>query len=137
MKKCDIFKVLISVYLDNEAKEDEKEKLKVHLNECEECNKEFKELKITKDFFNFYEKNKPSVYFTERVLNSIKKEKRMNIFRIGFAFAVFAILITGIYLRRAKKVLYNSTGGDIISYLLDYQDDSINEEILSIYYGRI
>jgi len=112
--KCSRIKKKISVYLDGEMPEQEREVISQHLQQCEECRRELTALSAVRDAINTIDGMEAPPYFVTRLLQHIREQARPVPFfqRIrglavtaATAVAVVASLFIG---NQAGKTLYRS-----------------------------
>lgn len=74
MNKCDRFRELISLYIDDMLDEKEKLELEEHLQGCEDCKNELEEIKQLVNSCREMEVKEPPEYLTPLIMNSVRKD---------------------------------------------------------------
>ncbi len=93
---CNKYSDLISLYVDNELEEG-KEELLAHLEECEECKKEYEELLELKNKLSTLVKESDRS-LSDEVMRKINKKKTPFIFRhIGVAASLVVIALLAVF----------------------------------------
>ena len=104
---CNKYSELISLCIDNELKEEKKKELLNHLEECDECKKEYDELlELRKELSSFVKESDRSI--SDEVMKKIKKTP--FIFRhIGLAASLVFIVLLAVFTMSEKDVPANNT----------------------------
>ena len=94
---------LISSYIDNELQEEEKKELLNHLEECDECKKEYEELlELRKELSSFVKESDRSL--SDEVMKKINKKKTPFIFRhIGLVASLVFIVVLAVFTMGEKN----------------------------------
>ncbi len=107
MKCQDMYK-LINLYIDNMLDEDGQKELEAHIEECEKCRTDFKELEATKKLLGSLPDEDTPPGFEKRLHNRLvevklessgnnKKYTSRGILAIATALVVFVVLKIGLY----------------------------------------
>ncbi|MDX8047743.1 anti-sigma factor [Gracilibacillus sp. S3-1-1] len=99
--KCDKEMIqLMHEYLDGDISKEDDQRLRSHLQACEDCQKHFQELKRTVTLITPNLELKPSINFTTNVMASLPKEKKrmsakrwMKLHPMLTAAAIFFVLM--------------------------------------------
>ena len=115
--RCAKVKRKITAYLDGEMSTVEKDVFMLHINKCESCRKELKNMEYVTSLLNPVPQGQPSPGFYYKIQHAVKSKPAGNIYSIfnlpragvwSGAFALLAVLILGGYL-----------GGYIVNYKND------------------
>ncbi len=141
---CKKFRILLSVYLDQEITKDEEKKLLEHLKTCPDCARELEYLKEIKKVLLLKERKEPQEFFETRLLARIKNKGKQLIWQAYFpvfkksilVVLIFFLLIVGLV--NYKKFFYHRPTEIISDLLIDTQlEENFEEELLEIYYGPL
>lgn len=96
--KCPKVRKKLSAFLDNELKEEQRERIREHLKNCPSCVRELKELSLTWEFVKKLEGVESSPYLWNNLLKKISQPIfiRKRTFHILAPVAATVILIGGI-----------------------------------------
>lgn len=139
---CKKFRILLSVYLDQEITQDEEKKLLEHLKTCPDCARELEYLKQMKRIFLLKEKKEPKEFFETRLFARIRNKGKQLVWQAYFpvfkksisVILIFFLLILGWV--NYKKFFYHRPTEIISDLLIDTQlEENFEEELLEIYYG--
>ncbi len=141
---CNKFKILLSVYIDGELKEEDKKNLLEHISFCDNCKKELEKLNRIQRIFSFVEKKMPDEFFETRLFAHIrdketKKEQQIIIpllKRVVPAVLILVFLLLGVL--NIEKIFYKKSASIVSDILIDQQtEENFDKTLLEIYYGKL
>lgn len=78
---CEQISPILSAYLDGELSKAERESVEWHLQECERCRSELRELESVKSFARQVEEVQPPISLRERIMARVAKEQECEVVR--------------------------------------------------------
>jgi hypothetical protein len=138
--KCNKYKFLISMYVDNEIDVINKKKLEEHLKVCPECSIILREYKEQKNNINNCINNKVDDFFMTRLNHRIEQKiihKKQNSFRFRLvSLAVCLCLVGLVTFNVSKNKINNNSKSAIYNHM--YEDEAeqfFNNDVLNSYYS--
>jgi len=110
MSKCEKFRELIYLYIDDMLEDQEKQELEEHLRQCKNCQRELEDMQQLINNCRQMEEKEPPEYLTQLIMHNVRKEalktssinkivKRLNLKSISVAAAamlLFAVIASGV-----------------------------------------